>query len=176
MRFFISMATALLIAGTCFATPPSAEVKTKVDKMIAAMSNLSTDATVVSEVKAYNAAPTKDMTQEKWKELTILSPEVRALTKNKLAVYLKTKQTPEVDEIFVSGSDGTKVAFLAKTTNRSHAGKPKHDQAMKGKTWIGDVEMDESTGKQSIQFSIPVLDGSKVIGSIVIGLSVSALK
>ena len=36
--------------------------------------------------------------------------------------------------------------------------------------------VDESSGKQSIQFSIPVLDGGKAIGSIVIGLSVADLK
>jgi len=180
MKFKFALITSLICTTTAlvFAAPP-ADVKAKVDKKIAELQSLSTDATIVAEVKAYNTTPpaaTKDMTNDKWKTLTVLSPEVRDLTKNKLATYLKTKKTAEIDEFFVSGNDGGKVGFLAKPSNWCHKGKPKHDVAMTGKTWIGEVEMDESSGKQSIQFSIPVLDGGKAIGSIVIGLAISELK
>jgi len=170
---------ALLTLSVALFAAPSAEIKAKVEKKIAEMSALSTDPTVVAEVKAYNTAPpaeAKDMTNDKWKALTIMSPEVKAFAKNKLAGYLKGKKTPEIDEMFVNGNDGGKVAFLNKTTSWSHKGKPKHELPMTGKNWIGDVELDESSGKQSIQFSMPVLDGSKAIGSIVIGLSVADLK
>jgi hypothetical protein len=47
---------------------------------------------------------------------------------------------------------------------------------MAGKTWIGPVEVDESTGLQQVQVALPVLDGGKPIGSIVLGLSVAKLK
>ena len=75
----------------------------------------------------------------------------------------------------MSGSDGAKVAFLAKTTSWTHASKDKHTVPMSGKTYIGPVALDESTGQQLIQIGLPVLDGGKPIGSIVIGLAVSKL-
>jgi hypothetical protein len=139
---------------------------------------LGTDPTVVKAVKDFNAAPPPDakgMTQEKWASLSILSDEVKALAKNALAEYLKTKRSPIIAELFVSGANGTKVAFFAKTTSWSHAGKPKHDLPMTGKTWIGPPELDESSGKVTVQISFPVLDGTKVIGSIVIGLDLAKL-
>ena len=47
---------------------------------------------------------------------------------------------------------------------------------MTGKIWIDEVQLDESSGKQSVQFSFPVMDGATPIGSIVIGLDVAQLK
>jgi hypothetical protein len=67
------------------------------------------------------------------------------------------------------------VAFLSKTSSWSHKGKPKHDVPMMGKIWYGTVETDESTGQLQVQVGIPVLDGARPIGSIVVGFSVSRL-
>jgi hypothetical protein len=57
----------------------------------------------------------------------------------------------------------------------SHKGDPKHEQPMTGKIWQGPVESDKATGLDQIQVSVPVLDGDKPIGSLVVGLSVSQL-
>ena len=73
-------------------------------------------------------------------------------------------------------TDGTKAAFLSKTTGWSHKGKPKHDLPMSGKSWQGPVEVDESTGLQQVQVAVPVLDGGKPVGSLVVGLSLSKLR
>lgn len=169
--------TSILATGLlCLAmAAPSAELQAKIDKKKAEFSTLSNDAKVVAAVKAYNSAPPA-MTNEKWKTLSVISPEVKGLAKNELATYLKGKKTPEISEMFVSGIDGGKVAFLSKPTSWTHKGKAKHDNPMANKAWTGDVEMDESSGKQSVQFAIPVLDGGKPIGSIVIGLSIADLK
>ena len=67
------------------------------------------------------------------------------------------------------------MAFLSKTTSWSHADKDKHKVPMSGKTFIGPVALDESTGVQMIQIGLPVLDGGRPIGSIVLGLAVSKL-
>jgi hypothetical protein len=69
-----------------------------------------------------------------------------------------------------------KVAFLSKTTSWSHKGKAKHDVPMAGKTWQGTIEVDKSTGQQQIQIAVPVLDGGKPIGSLVVGLAVAKLR
>jgi hypothetical protein len=46
---------------------------------------------------------------------------------------------------------------------------------MTGKTWQGPVEVDESSGAQQVQVSMPILDGDKAIGSLVVSLSTSKL-
>ena len=37
------------------------------------------------------------------------------------------------------------------------------------------VEVDESSGMQQIQLAVPVLDGGKPIGSLVVGISITKL-
>jgi hypothetical protein len=176
----ILKATALLafLAAGGFGQQLSPDLKAKVDARLKQIQSWSTDATIVAAVKAYNTAPpaeAKEMTNDKWKALSILDPAVRGLTRNPLAAYLKSKQDAAIAECFVSGADGGKVAFLSKTTSWSHKGKDKHMQPMAGKSYTGPMEVDESTGIQQVQVAVPVLNGGKPIGSIVVGLSVSRL-
>lgn len=153
-------------------------MQAKVNAKIKQVQAWSTDPTVVAAVKAHNSNPPaedKAMTNAKWAELTVLDPFVRSFTRNPLGTYLKTRKDEQIAECFVSGADGTKVAFLSKTTSWSHADKDKHKVPMSGKTFIGPVALDESTGVQMIQIGLPVLDGGRPIGSIVLGLAISKL-
>ena len=139
----------------------------------------STDPVIVSAVRDANANPpaeAKGMTNEQWGKLTVLDPVVRSFTRNPLGTHLKAKRDDQISECFVSTAAGTKVAFLAKTTSWSHAGKEKHTVPMAGKQWIGPAEVDQSSGELQVQVGLPVLDSGKPIGSIVIGLSVSKLQ
>ena len=176
--------TLTMILGLAFAAASvgAAEiapaVQAKIDAKLKQVQEWAADPVVVGAVKAQNDAPPSEhsaMTQAKWKELPVLDPLVRNFTKNPVATLLKAKKDDSVSEAFVSSADGTKVAFLAKTSGWSHKGKDKHDVPMTGKTWQGEVETDESTGLQQIQVGVPVLDGGKPIGSLVVGLSLSKL-
>jgi hypothetical protein len=131
---------------------------------------------IVDAVKAHNSSPapeSKEMNQEKWAKAIITNSLVRALAKNEVASYLKSLQSSHKDlvEAFVSGADGTKVGFISKPTNWTHKGKPKHDDPMKGKLWVGKEEIDESTGKKQAQIAVPVLEGASAIGSLVVGFT-----
>jgi hypothetical protein len=164
---------------TVIGDAPPADLRAKVEAKVKELQSWSKDQTIVSAVKAYNAKPPADlrqMTNDRWKSLSILDPTIRSLTNNQLAEHLKTKKDDQMTECFVSAADGTKVAFLTKTSAWSHKDKPKHAVPMTGKTWIGPVEVDESTGQQQIQVAVPVLDGTKPIGSIVIGLGLNRLR
>jgi hypothetical protein len=176
---FTLVALAAFIAPTLRAEDLDADTQTKVTAKIAVIKTWAADATIVKAVKAQNEKlPTElaDMTQDKWKAAGILDPVVRGLTKNEAAAVLKAKKTDSVGEAFLSAADGTKVAFLTKPSNWSHKGKPKHEVPMTGKTWQGAVEVDESTGLRQIQLAVPVLDGDKTIGSLVVGLDLTKLK
>lgn len=153
-------------------------VQAKVDAELKNIEAWGRDPALVQAVKASNASPSEaaaGMTQDKWKSLTVLDPTVRSFTKTPAAEFLKSKKTAAVSEAFVSAADGTKVAFLAKTSGWSHKGKAKHDVPMSGKNWQGPIEVDDSTGLQQVQVGVPVLDGDKPIGSLVVGLSLSKL-
>jgi hypothetical protein len=155
-----------------------AAAQAKVDAKVKEIQSWAADRAVVEAVKAYNGAKSAEaaaMDQPQWSAATVLDPFVRSLTKNTAAEFLKAHKGDVVSEAFVSGADGGKVAFLAKPTNWSHKGKPKHDAPMSGKTWRGDIEVDQSSGLQQIQVAVPVLDGARPIGSLVVGLSVIKL-
>lgn len=183
LRSTVPAAALVLLGLACPMLVRSAEmtpeVRAKVESNAKAFLAWGADPKVVEAVKAYNSAPpaeAKTMTNDKWKSLQVLDPFVRSFTRNALAEYLKSKRDAPVTELFVSGADGGKVAFLAKTSSWSHKTSPKHSVPMTGKTWYGPVEVDESTGQQQVQVGIPVLDGGKPVGSIVIGLGISKLK
>ena len=46
---------------------------------------------------------------------------------------------------------------------------------MTGKVYFGPIEVDESSGQQQVHVGIPVLDGGRPIGSIVVGIAVRKL-
>jgi len=172
-------ALAAVVWSTSLSAAADPAVQAKIDAEMPKIKALAAEPAILAAVKAPNAGLTaaeQAMTQEKWKSLTLLDPFVRAYSKNPAGEVLKAKKTEAVSEAFASGADGVKVAFLSKPTNWSHKGKPKHDVPMTGQSWQGEVEVDESTGLQQIQVSVPVLDGSTPIGSLVVGLSISKLK
>ncbi len=178
-RLIVLTAVLVLSAAGTRAGALDPVLQARVNARIEAIKAWAADPAVVAGVKALNAETPADyaaMTQEKWAQLSVLDPFVRTFTKNDAAAVLKAKKTPEVTEAFVSTADGRKVAFLGKTTNWSHKGMPKHEVPMAGRTWQGPVETDGSTGVQQIQIAVPVFDGNKPIGSLVVGLSVSKLR
>ena len=173
------VATLSMVVIAPWGLAQSPEVKAKIEAKARLLQALGSDPKVVEAVKARNAAPPADvasMTNEKWKALSQLDPLVRGFSKNATAVYLKTRMDAAVSEWFLCGSDGTKVAFLAKPSNWSHKGKEKHQVPMSGKVFYGPLEVDESSGQQQIQVGIPVLDGGRPVGSLVVGLAVAKLQ
>ena len=168
----------LLVLAMTAADAQTPDVLAKIAARAAQLQAMGKEPKVVEAVKAYNAAhaASRTMTEDQWKKLTLLDPAVRALSKNSLGLYLKSKQDAAIGEMFVSGSDGGKVAFLSKTTSWCHKGKPKHEVPMTGKLWTGKPETDESSGFLMVQVGIPVIDAGKPVGSLVVGLKVAELK
>jgi hypothetical protein len=169
----------LTLATAVFAQAPP-ELQAKLNVEIKQLVAFSADPKIVDAVKAYNATPpspeAKAMTNENWHSLTIFDPFVRAIGKSPLSEFLKGMRNDVIIKVFVSGADGGKVGFDSKTEHWTHKGMPKHEVPMSGKTWIGSVKLDDSTGLQTIQVGLPVLSGGKPIGSIVFGLRADKLR
>ncbi|HEY0883411.1 MAG TPA: hypothetical protein VGD87_17880 [Archangium sp.] len=171
----VSLVSTAALAGEAL----EPDVQAKLDAQLGQLKQWATDPALVAAVRQHNSSLPPDdaaMTQDKWRSLTVLDPFVRSFSKNAAGQFLKSKKTELVGEAFVSGSDGLKVGFLNKSTNWSHKGSAKHETPMKGGTWQGKPEIDESSGLVLVQVSVPVLDGGKPIGSLVVGLVVSKLK
>ena len=178
-RVFMLAAAAVMLASTAGAQGLDAALQAKLDSRVQTARLWAADPTIVAAVKALNANLPPEhaaMTEGKWVDLSVLDPFVRSFSKNDVATLLKAKKGDDVSEAFVSAANGTKVAFLAKTTSWSHKGKAKHDTPMTGKVWQGPVETDKSSGVQQIQVAVPVLDGGKPIGSLVVGYAISKLR
>ncbi len=177
-RFVALLAGGLLAAGSSFGGGIDPSVQARIDAKVKEIQGWASDPVIVKAVAEQNATPPAEfasMTQEKWKNLTVLDPVVRGFTKNGVGTFLKGKKDDVISEAFVSSADGTKVGFLSKTTNWCHKGKPKHEEPLQGKSWQGPVEVDESTGLQQVQVALPIVEGGKPVGSLVVGLSLATL-
>ena len=170
--------SAVFLGGMAFSQSLPPQIKANLDKKVKQLQAWSVDPAIVAAVKSHNSnmpAEDKAMTNEKWSKLTVLDPYVRSFTQNPLGTYLKSKKDDQISECFVSGADGSKAAFLSKPTYWTHVDKDKHKVPMSGKTYIGPVALDESSGMQEIQVGLPVLDNGKPIGSVVVGINISKL-
>lgn len=169
----------VLATGLLHASDLDPALQRKVAAKLVEIKTWAADPVLVDAVVAQNAAlppAYAEMTQEKWKALTVLDPFVRGFAKNPAGLFLKSKQAPWVAEAFLSDAKGVKVAFLSKPSNWCHAGKAKHDQPMAGHDWQGPVELDDSTGLQQLQVSVPVLREGSPVGALTVGLSISKLE
>lgn len=154
------------------------EAQARVEARLAEVQQWAADPALIAAVAAQNSTPPAEhatLTQENWAALSELDPLVRTFSKNTVASALRAKKPAWVNEAFVSDARGHKVAFLAKTSNWSHAGKPKHDVPMSGKTWQGKIEVDESTRASQLQIAVPVLQDGKPIGSLVVGIALGRI-
>lgn len=182
MKPYLLPLIAALSTCPCFnlaaADSTDAALQARIDTMIKQIQVWAADPVVVNAVKAHNASPparAASMSGEEWAKLTILDPFVRSFSKNEAGQFLKSRRGDVVSEAFLCGADGTKVAFLNKPSSWCHKGSAKHDVPMKGETWRGQVEVDDSSGLQQIQVAVPVLDAGNPIGSLTVGLSLDKL-
>ena len=174
MKSLIGAMVTLLISTHCIAAGITPAMQAKLDATVKEVVALASEPILINAAKACGGAKSGDlasMTQEKWVVASVLENTVRALTKNAAAEHIKEHRSDAMSEAFLNCADGTKAAFLAKPTNWSHKGKPKHEVPMTGKQWQGPVEVDESTGVEQVQIAVPVNDGGKPVGSLVVGVN-----
>lgn len=189
MRQFWPILTAILFvlvvvggAGAGEKAPEIAPgVQVELDKQKTVIAKWAASPEVVRAVKDQNTkGPIKGMDNAKWKTLRSGELVVRGFQHNPAANFLKAKMKEGgtlYTETFLSASQGEKVAFAEKTTSYIHKGSAKFDVPFQtGKPWQGQIEVDESSRMSNIQISVPVVDGGKSIGVLVVGVSVNNLE
>lgn len=151
------------------------------DRQKQVVASWAADPVIVGAVKAQNAkGPMPGMDNAAWKTTRRSDPVVKAFQTNAAAQLLLAKLGASgglVSEAFLSGSRGEKVAFAEKTTSYIHAGHPKFDVPFgSGAAWQGKPEFDESSQTYAVQIAVPVVDGGKPIGVLVVGVNLSQLE
>ena len=181
-RFAVAFAAtlALCVAGIAAEKELSAQAKTSLEQQTKVIAGWAAAPEIVAAVKEQNTkGPIAGMDNDKWKTLKRSDPEVKAFQENAAGKFLAAKIEGSkglLAEAFLSGAQGEKVAFAAKTTYYIHKGKAKFDQPFNtGKPWQGPVEFDESSQAYTVQISVPVVDGGKPIGVLVVGVNVGSL-
>ncbi len=143
-----------------------------------------TDAVIVEAVKEENA---KEKTMEqiktmdiKWKATPGYADYMKALMESKCGKHLQkiVAEEPYYAEIFVMDNQGANVAMSDKTSDYWQGDEAKFKKSFndgKGAVFIDDVEFDDSTQAYTVQVSVPVTDGDKVIGAITFGIDVDKI-
>lgn len=153
-------------------------LQAKIDAQVQQVRKWAEEGVIVEAVRAHNAGLSPEaaaMNQNAFLGKSILDPFVRGLMKNPAAELLRAKKNEQVVELFLSGADGKKAAFVSKPTNWCHTGKPKQDVPMSGKEWQGPIEVDVSTGFKELQVAVPVIVEGRPAGVLVVGLNVAVL-
>lgn len=178
----------LLIALFCICAPLfsgegglSDKIQNELNKRKTEVSEWAADAVIIKAVKEQNAkGPIAGMDNAAWKLARRDDSVVLALQQNPAAKFLKDRIRRDgsaFNEAFLCGALGEKVAFCEKTSFYNHAGIPKFDVPFKkADAWQGPPEFDESSQTYAIQLAVPVLDGGKPIGVLVVGVNLSHLE
>lgn len=100
----------------------------------------------------------------------------RSIGHSPASQVLKTivERNPDFNEAFATDDQGANVAMFPATSDYWQGDEDKWIKSFNdgdGKQWIGDIEMDDSTGTAAVQVSVPILDQGRTIGVLVIGIT-----
>jgi len=162
-------------ATTAFAADPlPASLQAKVDKYKQKLVEWAANPAIVGAVKDANAkGPLSGMTNAKWLEVSDNDPAAKSYTTSKAgSMVTKWEEDKEINKLVVRDEKGNVVAASTKPLLYNNAVRPVYINAIKGQPW-SDVKVapDPTTQVKSVQASAPVLDGSKVIGVIHVGIT-----
>lgn len=175
---FVAILPIAALASSFEMTPA---VQAELDKQKQVVAGWAADPVIVGAVKEHNAkGPIPGMDNPKWKTTRRSDDVVKAFQASEAGRLLKSKLDASggaFSEAFLNGAKGEKVAFVEKTTSYIHAGQAKHDVPFgTGKAWQGKPEFDESSQTYAVQISVPVMEGGKPIGSLVVGVNLTHLE
>ena len=174
---FICLSVCFL--SPCFGESLPPEKQQKVDPIIAIVQSWATEPLIVNAVKAQNAhlpEAIAGITPEQWDTFTVLDPVVRSMMKNEVGQFLKSKMTDAMTLALLNDAQGYKIGYVIKPKNWIHKGLPQQEQAMLGKVYQGPLVVHPATGILQLLLGVPVMDGGKPIGVIIVGVKASALE
>lgn len=167
------------LAVSVFAAEPAPE---KVVALVhAKVEGLASDAVFIEAVHSQNArkATLDDIQQldEKWRSTPGIAPYMTELMDSACGERLKSLKAGQryFSEMFVVDNQGANVCMSDKTSDYWQGDESKFTKSFTGGTgtvFVDDVKFDDSTQTYVVQASVPVVDGGKAIGVLVVSVDV----
>lgn len=187
IRIFI-VCLALILCPLSFAQEAmsQAQLQEVIKDKIAGVKKMSSHSLIVKAVKEQNAknvslAEIKKIDTE-WKASKDLTPFKTSLQKIPVGYYLKRKvelNKSIYSEAFLTDNQGANVTAFPATSDYWQGDEAKWSKSFNGgdgKFYIGEVELDESSGSYATQISAPVISDGVTIGVLVIGIKLSYIE
>lgn len=157
------------------------KMKQKIDEYKKKAAGWAGDAAIIKAVKESNAkGPIPGMGNAKWRELKENDPIVQSFITNptgQLLTQWMNADSRNINKIVLSGDKSHRVAFTSMPAIYIGKGKPNFDEALSGKMWQqGESKPDPSTNIDTVQIAVPVKDGGKTIGVLLVSLTAANLK
>mgnify|MGYP002700152325 FL=1 len=163
-----------------------AQLQEVIKDKIAGVEKMSSHSLIVKAVKEQNA---KNITMaeinkrdSEWKGSKDLTPFKISLQKTPVGYYLKRKvelNKAIYSEAFLTDNQGANVTAFPATSDYWQGDEDKWSKSFNsgdGKIYIGEVELDESSGSYATQISAPVKSGGVTIGVLVVGIKLSYIE
>lgn len=140
---------------------------------------------IVDAVKAENAkGKTLDQIKGKdkeWQATAGIADYMKAIMESKCGKFLRSIQdsAPYFAEIFVMDNQGANVAMTDKTSDYWQGDEAKFQKSYNGGSgavFVDKVKFDDSAQAYLVQISVPVWDGSQVVGAITFGIDVDKVE
>lgn len=136
---------------------------------------------IVKETREANAKG-PIMGNVKWREMKDNDPLLQSFSTNataKLLVKFMETDPKGINKIALSGNKGHRLAYTPVQNRLAYiaTGKPNFDEPFDGNVWQqGESKPDPNTNIDSVQIAVPVKDGGKVIGVLLLSLTATNLQ
>ena len=177
----------LVFPGLLFANELSQqEIEDLLEVKIRFARHMALNPTVVRAVETQNsqqiALEEIKRRDDEWKNAgDLVTPLIHDTTTNSVAQYFKRRveNNTAIDEVFLTDNQGANVAAFPPTSDYWQGDEEKWTASYNngnGVVFIGPLEFDESTQKNQVQISAPIISQDRTIGVLVLGVSVEYLQ
>ncbi len=184
-RLFLSVCMGVFVlAGAAPAgaqqTPDREELLERLDSKLRGARHIAFHPEIVRAVRTQNnEGLSMELIQQRDAEWRAAQQETdlqRSLVQRRASQVLKTlvERNPDFSEAFATDNQGANVAMFPTTSDYWQGDEAKWTNSFNdgdGRVWIGEVELDESSGLAAVQVSVPILDQGDTIGVLVIGIT-----
>lgn len=178
MMFLLMAGLAVPAAAQQIEIPPD-ELQELLRVKIRSVKRLAANRVVIDAVRAQNG---KAMTLEEikridgeWRSTKELTSFKKSLQTSPAGGYLKKHVTRNATygEAFLTDNKGANVAAYPATSDYWQGDEEKFTASYNsgsGKVFVGPIEFDDSSKTHAAQISVPVMDGPKTIGVLIVGV------
>ncbi|HSH41844.1 MAG TPA: PDC sensor domain-containing protein [Arenicellales bacterium] len=184
-RFLVSICVAMIAFGAAARVvaqqgPDRQEVLEKLEGKLRTVRHVAFHPAIVRAVRIQNSEQLgMELIQERdsqWRSSTERTALQRTILSSRASEVLKklVEQNSDFNEAFATDNQGANVAMFPATSDYWQGDEDKWIQAFNqgdGRLWIGEIEVDESTGLAAVQVSVPIVDQGATIGVLVIGIT-----